>query len=97
MQKEFQQGLDEAVKNYLKTLHGVNYRSLYDFGQQQTSAFIEGAKWQAKMMYGEEEVKTLLQTQRGNCYVAVLSKCKNEDIAATAIKSPEPGNWNKRK
>lgn len=48
-------------------------------------------------MYTEEEVIRLLDTQRGNCYVAVLSKCRDEDIAMAAVKAPEPvgGEWKK--
>ena len=46
-----QETLEEAAKNYLKTLHGVNYKSLYHFSQQQTSAFIKGAKSEAARNY----------------------------------------------
>ena len=42
-------------------------------------------------MYTEEEVSRLLETQRGNCYVAVLSKCGDEEIATACVKAPEPG------
>jgi len=40
--------------------------------------------------YTEEKVKELLETQRGNCYVAVLGKCRDEDIATAAITAPGP-------
>lgn len=48
-------------------------------------------------MYTQEEVERLLETQRGNCYVAVLSKCGDEEIAAACVKAPEPGGdrWKK--
>lgn len=48
-------------------------------------------------MYTEEEVVRLLDTQRGNCYVAVLNKCGDEDIAYAAVRAPEPGGdqWKK--
>ena len=48
-------------------------------------------------MYTEEEVSRLLETQRGNCYVAVLSKCGDEEIATACVKAPEPGGdqWKK--
>ena len=48
-------------------------------------------------MYTEKEVERLLEIQRGNCYVAVLSKCRNEEIAHAAISAPEPGGdqWKK--
>ena len=44
--------------------------------------------------YSEEEVKELLETQRGNCYVAVLMKTKNDEIASIALTAPEPGGKN---
>lgn len=49
--------------------------------------------------YSEEEVSRLLETQRGNCYVAVLSKCGDEEIATACVKAPEPGGdqWKKSK
>lgn len=50
-------------------------------------------------MYIEEEVSRLLDIQRGNCYVAVLTKCRDEEIATAAILAPEPsgGEWKKDK
>jgi hypothetical protein len=48
-------------------------------------------------MYTEEEVIKLLETQRGNCYVAVLTACRDEEIASAATKAPEPGQWKKIK
>ena len=50
-------------------------------------------------MYTEEEVSRLLETQRGNCYVAVLNKCGDEEIATACTKAPEPGGdqWKKSK
>jgi len=48
-------------------------------------------------MYSEKEVEKLLETQRGNCYVAVLNKTKDEDIALVTITTPEPGHWRKPK
>ena len=50
-------------------------------------------------MYTEEEVSRLLETQRGNCYVAVLNKCGDEEIATACVKAPEPGGnqWKKSK
>jgi hypothetical protein len=55
-----QETLEEAAKNYLKTLHGVNYKSLYHFSQQQTSAFINGAKSEAARNYWFEEFQNKL-------------------------------------
>lgn len=50
-----------------------------------------------EQMYSEKEVEKILETQRGNCYVAVLNKTKDEDIALVAITTPEPGHWRKVK
>ena len=47
-----------------------------------------------EIMYSEEEVKYLLEVQRGNCYVALLSHTKNDDIASVALGAPEPGGKN---
>ena len=49
-------------------------------------------------MYTQEEVERLLETQRGNCYVAVLGKCGDEEIATACINAPEPGGdqWKKK-
>jgi hypothetical protein len=46
--------------------------------------------------YTEEEVDTLLTRQRGNSYVAVLTKTMDEEISATAAKAPEPFDWRKK-
>jgi hypothetical protein len=42
-------------------------------------------------LYTEPQVKKLLQTQRGNCYVAVLGETKDEKIASLAVSAPLPG------
>jgi hypothetical protein len=54
-------------------------------------AFRNGAEWQAKRMYSEEEVRELLLMQRGNSYVAILTKTKDKELAAIASTAPEPG------
>jgi len=44
----------------------------------------------------EETVDKLLEAQRGNCYVAVLNKTRDEEIAKVAGGAPEPGgDWRK--
>lgn len=55
------------------------------------SAFIK----EQCMMYSEEEVEKILESQRGNCYVSVFNKTKDDDIAILTITSPEPGDWKK--
>jgi hypothetical protein len=42
-------------------------------------------------LYTEKQVKELLETQRGNCYVAILSATKDKEIASLATKAPLPG------
>jgi hypothetical protein len=48
-----------------------------------------------RQMYSEQEVEKLLEAQRGNCYVAVLNKTRDEDVALVTITTPEPGDWKK--
>ena len=50
--------LEEAVVKYLRTLKGINYKSIYDFSNQQTLAFMYGAKWQQERSYSEEDMKS---------------------------------------
>ena len=42
-------------------------------------------------LFTEAEVKDLLETQRGNCYVAILSFTKLPEVAEHASKAPLPG------
>ncbi len=44
--------------------------------------------------YSEQEAADLLTTQRENCYVAILSETRNEEIATIALKATEPGGRN---
>jgi hypothetical protein len=55
--------------------------------------YISELEKQLKSAYTEERVKDLLLAQRGNSYVAVLTKCRNEEIATAAAAAPEPWNW----
>lgn len=56
-----------------------------------------GREYLNNNLYTEEEVIKLLETQRGNCYVAVLTACRDENMASAATKAPEPGQWKKSK
>lgn len=51
----------------------------------------------SEQMYSQMDVEELLSVQRGNCYVAVLGKCNDEELASAAIHAPEPGGdrWKK--
>lgn len=42
-------------------------------------------------LYTESQVKDLLETQKGNCYVAILSAVKNDTVAQVAMTAPLPG------
>lgn len=42
-------------------------------------------------LYTQDEVKKLLETQRGNCYVAVLNVTKDTETASLAVNAPLPG------
>lgn len=43
------------------------------------------------LKYTEEEVRRLLEIQRGNCYVAVYNKTLDKEISSLATHAPEPG------
>ena len=58
------------------------------------SAINFGAKWQQERMYSEEEVRELLLTQRGNSYVAILTKTRDTELASLAMSAPEPSGKN---
>lgn len=83
--------LEEAAENYANQItENDEFYKLYE-------AFKAGDKWnqeQDKKLYTEQEVKYLLEIQRGNCYVALLSHTKNDDIASVALGAPEPGGKN---
>jgi len=42
-------------------------------------------------LYTEEQVRRLLDMQKGNCYVAILTQTRDEKIANLAISAPLPG------
>jgi hypothetical protein len=42
-------------------------------------------------LYTEKQVKELLDTQKGNCYVAVLTETKDEKVSVIAGSAPYPG------
>ena len=52
---------------------------------------------QSGYLYTEDEVSKLLESQRGNSYVAVLHKTGDAKIAIEASRAPEPGQWRKSK
>jgi hypothetical protein len=48
--------LDVAARDYVKSLSGINYKSLYDFGTQNMEAFKKGAEWRAETTSSKEEM-----------------------------------------
>ena len=92
---EKQLELEEAAEKYARK----QCDDMYDnesltgasWGWETSLDFIAGAKWQAERMYSEEEVRELLLMQRGNSYVAILTKTKDVELAAIASTAPEPG------
>ena len=58
-------------------------------------AKLETEKSRKERSYNQEEVEDLLTTQRENCYVAILSETRNEEIATIALNAPEPVLKNK--
>lgn len=82
---------EEVLKFPIIIEDGLDYLSL------SRKIFDNATKWQQeqdKKLYTEQEVKYLLEMQRGNCYVALLSHTKNDDIASVALGAPEPGGRN---
>ncbi len=48
-------------------------------------------------LYTEKEVENILETQRGNSYVAVLKETNNTITSLAASTAPEPWGWRKNK
>ena len=71
----------------------VKYRDL-KLPDDLYDGFIAGAKWMQDRMYSEDEVRELLLTQRGNSYVAILTKTKDSELASLAMSAPEPSGKN---
>lgn len=53
----------------------------------------QGFREAQKELYTEEEVRKLLEVQRGNCYVAVYNATTDQSLAKVASSAPEPGHW----
>jgi hypothetical protein len=88
-----QETLEKAAEKATNTPN-LSWENEYAYNK-----FLEGAKWQQERSYSEEEVRKLLQSQRGNCYVAILTKTRDTELASLATLAPEPGGkdgWVKR-
>jgi hypothetical protein len=89
-----QETLEEVAENYgwrIKTNTFSDPVKANELANSAKQDFINGAKWQQERSYSEEEVINLLETQRGNSYVAVLSATKNDELASIALNAPKPG------
>jgi hypothetical protein len=45
MKDEIKQQIEDEVKKYIKTLSAMQYKSAFDFGIQNRSAFAKGAEY----------------------------------------------------
>jgi hypothetical protein len=82
--------LEEAAEKLYPFNDGFQVMDI-DISEELQLAFLNGAKWQQERSYSEEEVRKLLQSQRGNCYVAILTKTRDTELASLATLAPEPG------
>jgi hypothetical protein len=85
--KEFKQASEHYAHNHFNMHETNNYKAL-------KQGYEAGAKEMFDKMYSEEEVRKLLETQRGNCAVAILIKTRDEELAAIAGGAPEPSGYN---
>jgi hypothetical protein len=93
-----QETLEEAAEMYADKQSDASMRkdpleyskSGEELWDEAKTDFIAGAKWQQERMYSEEEVRQLLSIQRGNCYVAILTKTNDTELASLTISAPEP-------
>ena len=56
--------IQKDIDNYLRTLKGVGYRSLYNFATQQSEAFTEGYKLAENRLYSEKDVIKAIELAR---------------------------------
>jgi hypothetical protein len=85
--EQFKQASEHYAHNHFNMHETNNYKAL-------KQGYEAGAKEMFDKMYSEEEVRKLLETQRGNCYVAILIKTRDEELAAIAGGAPEPSGYN---
>lgn len=53
---------------------------------------------QEDRLWTTQEVEELLETQKGNCYVAIYNNNpKHKDIASLCVKAPFPASFSKSK
>ena len=81
--------LEEAAERYSQELLDAKAIQFHEKSWIK-AMFIWVAKWQQERMYSEEEVRELLLSQRGNSYVAILTKTRDTELASLAMSAPEP-------
>jgi hypothetical protein len=86
-----QETLEEAAEKWVFETNGHKWSNNDNTAGDNYGSFKAGANWRAEKMYSEEEVRELLLMQRGNSYVAILTKTKDKELAAIASTAPEPG------
>lgn len=89
---------DERIKNRKEIEEAFNktwLKKYISFNSDIGHAFALGVMSKTEKMYSESTVRRLLEVQRGNCYVAVLTETKDSKIASLAVSAPEPsgGQW----
>lgn len=90
-------GYLEKEKNQIIAAYDKGNRKFENGSEYYNETFNKNPDNLTDSIYTEQEVAELLHTQRGNCYVAILSKTKDEDLAKVAGNAPEPngGKWRK--
>jgi uncharacterized Zn finger protein (UPF0148 family) len=89
-----QETLEEAVEEFLIKELNMSKTQIATLYSEYVNAVVKFNKMQSERMYTEEEVRKLLETQRGNCAVAILIKTRDEELAAIAGGAPEPSGYN---
>lgn len=81
--------MEDKIEKVLLNLN-IGYISV-KVAKRKLLKLIEVENLKRGTVYTEKEVANLLQVQRGNCYVAILSKTEDQELAKIAGGSPEPG------
>jgi hypothetical protein len=85
-----QETLEKVAKKQWGNVHRTGVLGFIDGVKSDAARDYWFEKFKAEW-YNEEEVRKLLIMQRGNSYVAILTKTKDEELARIASTAPEPG------
>ena len=85
-----QETLEKVAKKQWGNVHRTGVLGFIDGVKSDAARDYWLEKFKAEW-YNEEEVRKLLIMQRGNSYVAILTKTKDEELARIASTAPEPG------